>query len=280
MAFKDWSRSEKLTLLGVIVAVLGVLAAGVVVPEFRQIVGLEQPSPFATASPNIVPPSVINNQQTQINNITQVINRIREKREINAKEKNNATSQANGTKSFLCPKFSKPTLNPFPVTFDDLNTPLCSVFPVIDIANDIANPRFAQSNTEHSSIRKFDNADQLVALLYILNGADETLPPNTTIAKNVKITTSLSSNGNTHILTATYTGDDISPLTNSITVQTNPNESLEILPNSGYMYSYEGKIILDQQNLNLGNSTFTIGQLDAGMQYSLFFTYKIKVVRK
>ncbi len=41
-----------------------------------------------------------------------------------------------------------PTLNYWPVTYDDVNTPLCSDFPAIDAALDTTNPQFSQSESD------------------------------------------------------------------------------------------------------------------------------------
>ena len=195
-------------------------------------------------------------------------------------EKQKSSSQEKHDSGLSCPRFTKPVFNPYNITFDDINTPPCSIFPVIDVAKDTTNVRYAQSKEEYFSIRKFDNADQLVVVLYIINGADVNLHPTETAARNVKIKTSITSNGNLHRLTATFTGDNITPITGSVNVQTNPDEYLEVYPNSGFMYTYDGRIIGDQQRLNLGNSIFTLGSLHAGMEYSLFFTFKVKVMKK
>jgi uncharacterized repeat protein (TIGR01451 family)/fimbrial isopeptide formation D2 family protein len=65
----------------------------------------------------------------------------------------------------------------------------------------------------------------------------------------------------------------------SFTVHTPADSHLELYPNSGQMYTYEGVPILDQQNLNLGNSTFTLGDLDACFEWSVFLSFKFKVVK-
>ncbi len=41
-----------------------------------------------------------------------------------------------------------PTLNYWPITYDDENTPLCSDFPAIDAALDTSDPVFSQSETD------------------------------------------------------------------------------------------------------------------------------------
>jgi len=174
-----------------------------------------------------------------------------------------------------------PVFNYFPVTFDDTSTPLCHDFPVIDAALDTTNPQFSQSAKELRSIRKYKIGDQIAVMLFINNGAASNYPPSITTAKNVKIRTSTLREGSIYTLSARYSGDNVAlPKADNIQIEVKPNEALEIVPKSGYMYNYEGKVILDQQNLDLGNSTFTLGDLDADWEYSLFLTFKVRVVKK
>ncbi len=174
-----------------------------------------------------------------------------------------------------------PVFNYFPVTFDDTSTPRCQDFPVIDAALDTTNPQFSESAKELRSVRKHKLGDQIVVMLFIHNGAASNYPPSVTTAKNVKIRTSLLREGNIYTLSARYSGDNVAlPKADSIQIEVKPDEVLEIVPKSGYMYNYEGKVILDQQNLDMGNSTVTLGDLDPDWQYSLFFSYKAKVVKK
>ncbi len=174
---------------------------------------------------------------------------------------------------------STPTLNYWPVTYNDVNTPLCHDFPAIDAALDTTNPQFSQSESEWSNGLQMTDGQQGVALMYLHNGAANNLDPEQTTARDVKITTHTQTEvGPTHRIDVTFKGSNTNTVNKSFTIHTPANAKLEVIPNSGFMYNYEGRVILDQQNLDLGNSTFTLGNLDACFEYSLFFTFKFKVV--
>jgi hypothetical protein len=181
-----------------------------------------------------------------------------------------------------CPKFDKPIFNPFTVYYLNNSAPPCTVFPMIDVAIDTANPRYAQSEKEYNSIRKVENADQLIVMLYIVNGADETLNRQITTAKNVtvKAQTEIGGSGNLRSLYATFTGNNIKTLTSSVTVQIGSDEELRVVENSGVMYNYNGYAIRGAMTMNIGNSITYLDDLGAGTEYSLFFSYKIKIVKK
>lgn len=173
-----------------------------------------------------------------------------------------------------------PVFNIDPLTFRDKGTQICSDFPLIDIALDQPNPTFSQSMTELNSVRSFKIGDQLAVMLYIHNGAANNLPPSQTTAKNVKIKTSLERTGNVYTITGLYSADNAYPRSESIKIAVKDDEVLALIKNSGFVYTFEGKVILDMQNLDLGNSTFTLGDLDSGWEYSLFLTYKLLVMKK
>jgi uncharacterized repeat protein (TIGR01451 family) len=174
---------------------------------------------------------------------------------------------------------STPTLNYWPVTYNDENTPLCHDFPAIDAALDTSNPQFSQSETDWQDGLTMTNGQEGVALMYIHNGAANNLDPAQTTARDVTITTRTQTEaGSTHRIDVTFAGSNTNTVNKSFTVHTPANSKLEVFPNSGFMYDYEGHVILDQQNLNLGNSTYTLGDLDACFEFSLFLSFKFKVV--
>jgi hypothetical protein len=224
--------------------------------------------------------TVINQDLSKKQTIT--INRTVVLNNISNEQKNASAGEINTNSEpqrmiFTCRAWLVPVFNPYPVTYSDENTPVCHDFPIIDVAKDEKHPRFARSEDEYFSVRNFNEGDQIVALLYMNNGG---IDEKNFTARNVKISTSITSNGNQHKIAATFTGDNVEPASGSVTVQTNPNEYLEVIPKSGFMYDYEGNLILDQQGLNLGNSTFKLGDLDPGFAYALFFTFKLKVIKK
>jgi hypothetical protein len=183
------------------------------------------------------------------------------------------------SKGMVCPTgFAMPVFNPFPIAFDKGDTPLCSDLPLLDVAEATDYPRFTKSMDQYVSTRRFPGAKQLVALLYMDNGGYSR--PVSYVAKNVKISTAIERIGNVYKLTATYTGDNVAPASASVSIEVAPDERLEIIPNSGSMYNYVGQLILDRQRLDLGNSTFVLGDLDPDWQYSLFFSYNIAITRR
>ncbi len=170
-------------------------------------------------------------------------------------------------------------LNYWPVTYDDENTPFCHDFPAIDAAVDTSNPQFSQSEADWTNGLTLASGQQGVALMYIHNGATNNLDPELTKARNVRITTVTDTAvGTEHQINVTFTSDNTNTVNKSFTVHTPANSKLEVISNSGVMYAFDGTPILDQQNLNLGNSTYVLGDLDSCFEYSLFLAFKFKVV--
>lgn len=181
-----------------------------------------------------------------------------------------------------CPNApTTPTLNYWPVTYDDENTPFCHDYQAIDAA--VYNPNgdtvYSQSESDWENGLNLNVGQTGVALMYIHNGAANNLPAEQTTAKNVKIETRTETSvGSSHDISVKFYGDNTNTVNKTFTVHTPSNAKLEVVPNSGFMYDYEGNLVLDQQNLNLGNSTYTLGDLDACFEYSIFLTFRFKVV--
>ncbi len=175
---------------------------------------------------------------------------------------------------------STPTFNYWPVTYDDANTPLCHDFPAIDAAIDGADSHWSKSEADWNDGLTLNVGDAAAASMYLHNGAANNLDPAQTTAKNVHIITKTDTTvGATHKITVTYTADNAASYTKSFTINTPADAQLQVVSNSGNMYDYKGRLILDQQNLNIGNSDFALGDLDACFEYSIFLTFKFKVVR-
>jgi uncharacterized repeat protein (TIGR01451 family) len=169
-----------------------------------------------------------------------------------------------------------PTFNYWPVTYDDVNTPLCHDFPAIDAAVDASHPQFSQSEADWNDGLTLTDGQQGAALMYLHNGAANNLGDVTT-AKDVKIITQTDTSvGATHQIKVTYSASNAATYTRTFTVKTPANAKLEVVPNSGALYSYEGHIL--QQGLDIGNSTRTLPELQACFEYSLFLSFKFKVV--
>ncbi len=176
---------------------------------------------------------------------------------------------------------TSPTLNYWPVTYDDENPPFCHDFPAIDAA--VYNPNgdtvYSQSEADWNNGLNLNVGQTGVALMYIHNGAANNLPIEQTTARNVKIVTQTDTSvGSTHAISVRFSGDNTNTVNKSFNIHTPSKAKLEVIPNSGFMYDYDGNLILDQQNLNLGNSTYTLGDLDACFEYSVFLTFRFKVV--
>lgn len=174
---------------------------------------------------------------------------------------------------------TKPTLNFWPVTYSDFETPACHDFPLIDAAVDDGSLGFSVSQSDWNDGLYLESGDQGVALMYIHNGASNQIDRALTTAKNVRVTTVTDTAlGSTHTLSVSVAGDNTNTARQSFTVHTPDNSRLEVIPNSGFMFAYNGAPILDQQRLNLGNSTYTLGDLAACFEYSIFLSYKFRVV--
>ncbi len=172
-----------------------------------------------------------------------------------------------------------PTFNYWPVTYSDVNAPLCHDYPAIDAALDTTNPQFSQSEADWNDGLTIGDGQTGAVLMYLHNGAANNLDPALTTAKDVKIITQTDTNvGPTHQVKVTYTASNAASYTKSYTIKTPANSKLEVLPNSGFMYNFEGQPIADQRNLNIGNSTFALGDLDACFEFSIFLSFKFKVV--
>ncbi len=173
-----------------------------------------------------------------------------------------------------------PTLNYWPVTFDDQNTPLCHDFPAIDagVYNSNGSSTFSQSQSDWSNGLQLDAGQRGVALMYIHNGAANNLPAEQTTAKNVKITTTTETTvGSTHRISVKFQGDNTNTVNQSFTIHTPSNAKLEVESNSGAIYDHLGKLV-GTSGLNLGNSTYTLGDMNACFEYSLFLSFRFKVV--
>ncbi len=172
-----------------------------------------------------------------------------------------------------------PTFNYWPVTYSDVNTPFCHDFPAIDATKDGSTHTWSQSEAQWNSGLTLNVGDNGIAGMYIHNGAANNLDPAQTTAKNVHIITHTDTTpGTDHQISVTYKADNAASYTKSFTVHTPANAQLVVTPNSGFMYDYQGHLVLDSQNLNLGNSDYALGDLDACFEYSLFLTFKFKVI--
>lgn len=180
-----------------------------------------------------------------------------------------------------------PTFNYWPVAYGtDANFPACHDLRGIDAAklDGVNSPVFSQNEADWQNGLNLNIGDTGIALGYIHNGASNLIDRRLTDAHDVKIITSTDTAvGSSHTLKVTFTGKNsdgqpMAPFSETFTVNTPANAKLEVIPNSGNFMTYDHELIEDMQNSNLGNSTYNLGLLNACFEYSLFFTYKFKVV--
>lgn len=259
---------NRMVVLSFCIGVLGILAYFFLNYRESKTVGAQS----TTLNNTTVNQDFRKTQNTVINKSTIVKNMTN----LPSADTNTSTNETSSKTGATCRAWDVPIFNPYPVTYADNNIPFCHDFPMIDVIKDNKVTVWSQSEAEYTSVRRFKSGDVIVVGLYMDNGGIDTTEYT---AKNVNIKTQLITEGNRHRIVATFSGDNVASKTGEILVETDNDERLEIIPNSGLMYSYEGSVVMDQRNLNLGNSTYILGDLDPGFQYSLFFTYKINVLK-
>lgn len=190
------------------------------------------------------------------------------------------THGASNTLAATCANPPKtPTFNYWPITYSATQAPECHDFQAIDAAVDTNNPVWSTSEADWNDGLTLPIGGQGLAGIYIHNGAANNLSTSQTTAQNVRIITETDTTvGTAHKIKVTFTASNAPTYTKSFTVYTPSNAKLEVVPNSGRMYDYQGHQIIGEQNMNLGNSVYELGVLDACFEYSLFMTYKFKVV--
>lgn len=174
-----------------------------------------------------------------------------------------------------------PTLNHWPVTYNTTNTPLCHDFRAIDAAVHVpgGTPVFSQNEADWQNGLQLSAGQEGVALIYVHNGAANNLPSSQTMARNVKVVTSTETAvGTIHKIVVQMYGDNTNTVTQHFNIHTPAGSKLEVVPNSGAVYDYQGRMIPGKTGLNLGNSTYNLGDLAACFEYSVFLTYRFKVI--
>jgi uncharacterized repeat protein (TIGR01451 family) len=166
------------------------------------------------------------------------------------------------------------TLNYWPVTFSNPAEP-CKDFPALDAKVD--GSQFSSSQAD------LDNGIDLpangvgVALMYIHNGAATNLDPNQTTARNVRVTSNLElAASSTHTLSSTFAANNTNTVSRTFRVNTPANTRLEIVPNSGKLFDYQGNLLRD--NLSVGNNTYTIGDMLSCFEHSVFLSFRFRAV--
>jgi hypothetical protein len=185
--------------------------------------------------------------------------------------------QTDSGTSVICQAWPIPIFNPYPVNYSDSDRLFCHDKPLIDVVKDVPDPRWAQSEEEYYATRHFNVGDVIVVGLSMNNGGIN--EPNYMI-RNVDITTAIKQANGIYIISAVYSGENVGPRAGNVYVDVGPSANLEIIPSSGYMYDFQGHVILDQQNIELANTTLRLGDFDPGFENGLLFTFKLRVVSK
>jgi WD40 repeat protein len=204
---------------------------------------------------------------------------VKSEKDFGGLEAGTLTKNKDGVKCSMA--FGIPVFNAYTPYFGNINPGDCVDFAMIDVAKDAPKPQFSKNREEYFSIREYHEGDQLIVSIYINNGGAIN-QGNAVIAKDVKILTSLTSKDNLHKITATFTGSNIASLTGNVTVRTNFDEHLEVIPNSGVMYNNRGhqQHYTGAINMNIGQLIIPLKDLYSDWQYSRFFQYKIRVVKR
>jgi WD40 repeat protein len=169
-----------------------------------------------------------------------------------------------------------PTLNPFPLTFTD-PPERCKNYVPLDVRH--LNGKYSQSMDEWNRERVAKAGDELRVMVYIDNGAANNLPLGQTVAKNVQVKTSVDTSvGAQHVVSVSFAGTNTNTVSNSVTIRTAPDESLEVVPNSGQLWNYQTALM--RSNLALGNNVYSVGDVGPGFATDLFLVFAIRVVNK
>lgn len=191
---------------------------------------------------------------------------------------------ADGT-STQCPTaFVNPIFNPYPLTFKS-PADFCAHYPVIDVRK-TQGESYSLSEQSWLSTRLFKTGDDFYVLMYMSNGAANNLSGEIANAKNVKIKVKIDLVGNDeYILSATFLGDNLAPLTGTVKVKI-PQGNHLVYSNNVEIYDYQAKApplkVIDVSNAKIQdvkNLSFEIpvGDLKPGFATDLFIRFPVSV---
>lgn len=168
-----------------------------------------------------------------------------------------------------------PTLNPFPLTFDD-TTSECKDYPLV-MMKKVNNGKYPKSISELNSGITASAGEELFVTVYIHNGAATNLPESQTLAKDVSLISVVPNTvGTTRQIQIRANAANAQSILQNYTVTTGANERLEVVPNSGERFNYNGQIM--ESGFAMGNNELAIGSLKACFEYSRFYRFRVKVV--
>lgn len=121
--------------------------------------------------------------------------------------------------------------------------------------------------------------DKIYVLIWLNNGAaNQGLTRGSNLARNIRLTTVTdSAKGSSHFIRVTAFGDNVPSVYGRVRINTNPNERLEIVPNSGQVRNHQANKIL-LAGFSIGNNTIRIGDLEPEFDAGLFIRFVIQVV--
>jgi len=173
----------------------------------------------------------------------------------------------------------KATLNPFPTTYVS-PAEFCKNYPAVDVRFATESGRYSQNEEDWKDGIKVKVGDELYVLVYIDNGAANSLPLSETLARNVKVTTIIdTTTGSKHLVSVSFAGENTNTVSASFPIYSQQDSLLEIIPNSGEIRDFLATTIL-KDKLQIGNNTIDVGDIAPGFQTDLFIRFKVRVVRK
>lgn len=179
----------------------------------------------------------------------------------------------------LCPNPpTKPTLNPYPVSF--LNPPeICHDSPAIQ-ARIVDGGRYPQNLEEWKRGVDAEAGDEIYVLIYAHNGAAVNLDPKITTARDVIIDTDVMEvDKGKHKLSVVITGKNtVNTISEHVFVHTHPGERLEVIPGSAERFDFQANRV--EHGFTMGNNVLKIGDLKACFEFSQTFRYKLRVLPK
>lgn len=175
-----------------------------------------------------------------------------------------------------CTGASSPQFNPFNIAFGSINPGDCNDYIGID-AKLVNDGGYSKSMSDWINGLKVQAGDEAYVSLYIHNGATPKSDGSNTM-HNVRIMTGVpTGTSNTFSISTTYLADNaraFSPA--NFTITSDSNVRLEVVPKSGELFRYDNSFI--KGGLNVGNNTYSLGDLQACFDNSVFLRFKVRVV--
>jgi uncharacterized repeat protein (TIGR01451 family)/fimbrial isopeptide formation D2 family protein/LPXTG-motif cell wall-anchored protein len=172
---------------------------------------------------------------------------------------------------------TSPQLNIFPLTFSD-PAENCHDFAALDAR--LTDGQYSQSQSDLDNGLSASVGDEIYVLSYIHNGAANVgVPESQTTAHDVNIKFTVPTDtGSSHTVSTRFGGSNTNTVTDSYTIHTPSDAKLEVVANSGQLFDDSGSQVLDS-GFNPASSTYSIGDVKACFEFSVFVRFKVRVVR-